>query len=99
MHGDELARLEADQMGDREQLRELHDFYKWEVNAAVGEERLDLVWRLADEYADRALELITSGEPTGCGSADCAVCQRPRPQLSVSRRRRWLRRARRADAS
>ncbi len=86
-------------MGDTEQLRELHDYYAWEVNAAVGEGRLDLVWRLADEYVDSALELITSGEPTDCGSADCAVCQRPRPQLSVSRRRRWFRRTHIADAS
>ena len=86
-------------MGDTEQLRELHDSYAWEVNAAVGEGRLDLVWRLADEYVDRALELITAGEPTGCGSADCAVCQRPRPAPSRSRRRRWPRRTRRTDAS
>jgi hypothetical protein len=81
-------------MSDVEQLRELHDSYAWEVNAAVGEGRLDLVWQLADEYVDRALELITVGEPTGCGSAHCAVCQRPRPERSVSRPRRWVRRTR-----
>ena len=86
-------------MSDTEQLRALHDHYAWEVNAAVGEGRLDLVWRLADEYVDRSLELLTDGEPTGCGIADCAVCQRPRPQHSGSRRRRWFRRTHIADAS
>jgi hypothetical protein len=81
-------------MGENEQLRELHDTYTWEVNAAVGEGRLDLVWGLADEYLDRALQLITSGEPTGCERADCAVCQRPRPAPRKPRHRGWLRRAR-----
>ncbi|MCW2792266.1 MAG: hypothetical protein JWO76_1364, partial [Nocardioides sp.] len=41
-------------MNDKEQLRELHDTYVWEVNAAVGEGRLDLVWQLADDYLDQA---------------------------------------------
>lgn len=77
-------------MGDEEQLRELHDTYAWEVNAAVGEGRLDLVWRLADEYLDKALELMTAGEPTGCGRPDCAVCQGRRP-AAVPRRRGWHR--------
>ena len=31
-------------MGDLFQLRELHDTYVWEANAAVGENRLDLVY-------------------------------------------------------
>ena len=91
--------MEAGRMGDNEQLRELHDTYTWEVNAAVGEGRLDLVWGLADEYLDRALELITGGEPTECGRPDCAVCQRPRPAVSRPPRRRWTRRSRNADAS
>jgi len=80
-------------MGYEEQLRELHDTYTWEVNAAVGEGRLDLVSLLADEYLDRAMELIVGGEPTRCAREDCAVCHRPRPAPSVSRRRRWFRRA------
>jgi hypothetical protein len=86
-------------MGDKEQLRELHDTYAWEVNAAVGEGRLDLVWQLADDYLDQALELMTSGEPAGCGRPDCAVCQRPRPALAVPRRRGWWRRTRSGPAS
>jgi hypothetical protein len=69
-------------MGDLFQLRELHDTYVWEVNAAVGENRLDLVYQLADDYMDRALRLMTAGESPACGSPDCAVCARshqPRP--------------------
>jgi hypothetical protein len=78
-------------MGTNERLRELHDTYTWEVNAAVGEGRLDLVWDLADEYLDKALKLITSDEPTTCGAADCAVCERPRPRRTT-RHHRWWRR-------
>jgi hypothetical protein len=81
-------------MVSNEQLRELHDTYTWEVNAAVGEGRLDLVWGLADEYLDRALELITGDESTGCDRAGCAVCQRPRPEPRRSRRHWWLSRGR-----
>ncbi len=86
-------------MSDNEQLQELHDTYVWEVNAAVGEGRIDLVWGLADEYLDKALGLLTDGEPTGCGSPDCAVCQRPPTALPRPRRRRWPRRTRQATAS
>ncbi|MCW2847911.1 MAG: hypothetical protein JWR90_1885 [Marmoricola sp.] len=75
-------------MSEKQQLQELHDSYAWEVNAAVGEGRIDLVWQLADAYLDQALKLITSGEPTGCGRQDCGVCERPRP---TPRRRRWFR--------
>jgi hypothetical protein len=81
-------------MDENEQLRELHDEYVWEVNAAVAEGRLDLVWQLADDYLDRALRLLTDGEPAGCGRTDCAVCHRPRPAPAVPRHRRWPRRTR-----
>ena len=84
-------------MGDIEQLRELHDTYVWQVNAAIGEDRLDLVNELADEYLDQALELITGGEPHGCGRPDCAVCHRTRPVVTRPRRRGWLRHRRRTD--
>jgi hypothetical protein len=86
-------------MGDSEQLRELHDTYAWKVNAAVGEGRVDLVWQLADQYLDKALELISGDEPAGCGRTDCSVCQSPRPALAMSRRRRWSRRTRGAAPS
>lgn len=81
-------------MNDSQQLRELHDSYVWEVNAAVGEGRLDIVWELADQYFDRAVGLLTLGEPAGCGRDDCAVCQTPRPVRRAPRRLRWSRRRR-----
>lgn len=80
-------------MADTRQLQELHDAYVWEVNAAVGEDRLDLVWQLADDYLDAALQLLTAGEPATCGSPDCVVCTRPRP-VRPSRRTHWFRRRR-----
>jgi hypothetical protein len=58
------------------------------VNAAIGEDRLDLVWQLADDYMDRALRLLTTGEPATCGTPGCAVCERSRePRQS---RRHWF---------
>ena len=83
-------------MADQQRLRDLHDEYVWEVNAAVGEDRLDLVGNLADDYMDRALRLLSAGEPTTCGSPDCAVCTRspdlrPPSRRRGSGRRRWLR--------
>ncbi|GAA1978087.1 hypothetical protein GCM10009798_44140 [Nocardioides panacihumi] len=82
-------------MDDSERLRELHDTYVWEVNAAVGEGRLDLVWQLADEFLDEVLELLTSDEEMTCGRADCLVCNRPRPPEAAPRPRRWTWRGRR----
>jgi hypothetical protein len=66
----------------------------WEVNAAVGEGRLDLVCQLADDYLDEALHLMTSDVPTTCGRADCAICQQPHPAHGGARRRGWHHRAR-----
>jgi hypothetical protein len=85
-------------MGDEDQLRDLHDRYTWEVNAAVGEGRLDLVWQLAEEYVDEALATLTAGEPPGCGRPDCPVCLATRAAPEVPRRRRWLRRRRTGGA-
>ena len=80
-------------MGENKQLQALHDTYAWEVNAAVGEGRLDLVWQLADDYFDLAVAMMTEGEPTDCGRTDCVVCHQPRPvKARPRRRRRWLRR-------
>jgi hypothetical protein len=85
-------------MADQQQLRELHDEYVWEVNAAVGEDRLDLVDHLTDDYLDRALRLLSAGEPPTCGSPDCAVCSRPRelpgPRSRPAHRSWWRRRLR-----
>jgi hypothetical protein len=82
-------------MGDSEQLEKLHDAYVWEVNAAVGEDRLDLVGQLADDFLDQALQLMTAGMSTGCGRGDCLVCRQPRPAPTPPRGRGWHRRARR----
>jgi len=82
-------------MGDTDLLRELHETYIWEVNAAVGEDRMDLVWQLADEYADKALQLLTAMESPGCGRPECVICARCNSASTVPARRRWLGRARR----
>lgn len=76
--GDETARL-----------RELHDEYVWQVNAAIGEGREDIVWRLVDQYLDEAMREMTAGFGPGCEHIDCAVCARPRP--APTRRRWWHR--------
>ena len=81
-------------MGDTEQMQALHDAYVWEVNAAVGEGRLDLVWQLADAYLDEALNLMTADAPTTCGRGDCAICQHPHPAHARARRRGWRHRTR-----
>ena len=81
-------------MGIREQMQELHDAYVWEVNAAVGEGRTDLVWQLADAYLDEALHLMTTDVPTTCGRPDCAICQQPHPAHAPARRRGWRHRTR-----
>ena len=47
-------------MADAYQLRELHDTYVWEVNAAIGSNDDAFVERLSNEYAERALRVITS---------------------------------------
>ena len=81
-------------MGDTDVLRELHEAYVWEVNAAVGEDRMDLVWQLADEYTDRALELMTAMGSAGCGRPDCPICTGRRSPSSVPARRKRSWRAR-----
>jgi hypothetical protein len=82
-------------MGDSELLRALHDEYVWQVNAAVGEDRMELVWQLADEYLEQALRLMTAGEGVGCGRSDCAVCAGPPvPTRPPRHRLRWAGRRR-----
>ncbi|MDX6375678.1 MAG: hypothetical protein QOD98_4666 [Nocardioidaceae bacterium] len=76
-------------MGDTDLLRELHDAYAWEVNAAVGEDRMDVVWRLVDEYTDRALQLMTVRESSGCGRPGCVICARSDSAFTVPARRSW----------
>ena len=50
---------------DRERLAQLHEFYVWQVNAAVGEGRMDLVEELAEQYTEEALALMTAGSLPG----------------------------------
>ena len=78
-------------MGDVERLRELHDTYVWEVNAAVGEDRMDLVWQLADDYLDQALRILTTTEPAVCDRTDCPACAATRRAAHSRVRRRGLR--------
>ena len=53
-------------------LRDLHDLYVWKVNAAIGKGRQDLVWELAKEYFDEAMQAIADDHPT--------ACERPKPR-------------------
>lgn len=80
-------------MGETDLLRELHDAYVWKVNAAVGEGRMDLVWQFADEYADEALQLMTTLQAPGCERPDCPICARgtSNPTAPARRRRFWRR--------
>jgi hypothetical protein len=78
-------------MGETDQLRELHDAYVWRVNAAVAENRMDLVWEFVDEYTDEALRLIAPGlESAGCGRPDCAMCAGGGSSPALPARRRWF---------
>jgi hypothetical protein len=82
---------------ENEQLTRLHETYVWYVNAAVGEGRFDLVQKLADEYLDEALALITADESAGCDRPDCIACRLPQtphhpaPAPLSTGWRRWLR--------
>lgn len=70
-----------------QRLRDLYDVYVWEVNAAIGAGREDLVWELADDYFDRAMHAMTDAHPAACEHPDCALCTRPR---TTRARRGWL---------
>ena len=86
-------------MGDTDLLRKLHETYIWEVNAAVGQDRMDLVWQLADEYADKALQLLAAMESPGCGRPECVICARCLSASTAPIRRGWLGRTRRRHAA
>ena len=74
-------------------LRDLHDRYVWEVNAAVGEGREDLVQHLVDEYFDEAVQMMSELYGGTCERPDCTICTRPAaPQRSLPRRTPWWRR-------
>jgi hypothetical protein len=45
--------------GTATRLRELHEDYAWEINAAVGRGEDRVVARLVDRFEDEALRLMT----------------------------------------
>jgi hypothetical protein len=74
-------------------LRDLHDRYVWEVNAAIGEGREDLVQHLVDDYFDEAIQLMNELYGGTCERPDCTICARPAtPERSLPGRTRWWRR-------
>ena len=88
--------------GETQRLRELHELYVWQVNAAVEEGRDDLVEQLADEYLEEALAELARSRPDGTDAA----CVQPanllgtgawevvesRPSQSPTRHVPWWRR-------
>jgi len=48
---------------ETQRLRELHELYVWQINAAVEAGRDDLVAELAEEYTEDALAVLTMGSP------------------------------------
>jgi len=58
-------------------LQVLHETYVWEVNAAIGEGREDLVWKLVDDYLAEAMQAMTDGFDPNCTRPDCAICAQP----------------------
>jgi hypothetical protein len=56
-------------------LRELHETYAWQVNAAIGEGREDIVRQLCDDFLGRALEIMSAGQSSvACLRPDCLTC-------------------------
>jgi hypothetical protein len=56
-------------------LRELHETYAWQVNAAIGEGREDIVRELCDDFLSRALEIMAAGQSDiACQQPDCPSC-------------------------
>ena len=77
-------------MGETDLLRELHDAYVWKVNAAVAEDRMDLVWEFVEKYTDEALQLMAPPESRGCDRPDCAICAEGGSSAPMPARRRWF---------
>jgi len=56
-------------------LRELHETYAWQVNAAIGEGREDMVRQLCDDFLSSALEIMAAGQTAvTCPLPDCPTC-------------------------
>ena len=84
---------------ETQRLRELHELYVWQINAAVEEGRDDLVAELAEEFTEEALAVLTAQSP-GAQGPEPAPPLKGRAGAEVltagpSRTaRRWWRRAR-----
>ena len=56
-------------------LRELHETYAWQVNAAIGEGREDMVRQLCDDFLSDALEIMAAGQSSvTCPLPECPTC-------------------------
>ena len=56
-------------------LRELHEAYAWQVNAAIGEGREDVVRQLCDDFLGQALEIMAAGQTSvACLQPGCPTC-------------------------
>jgi hypothetical protein len=70
-------------------LRELHETYAWQVNAAIGEGREDIVRQLCDDFLEQALQIMTTGQTAvTCLQPDCPTCaslgRHPVPAVEAS---------------
>ena len=75
---------------ETERLRELHEDYAWQVNAAIGEGREDLIARLSDDYLRKAMQMM-AGERLLTGEAVAPVDLGPRPRTARHRILSWAR--------
>jgi len=78
---------------ETERLRELHEDYAWQVNAAIGEGREDLVKRLSDEYLIKAMQMM-AGERLLTGERSAPANLRSQPRGARIFSRAWWRRRR-----
>ena len=58
-------------------LRVLHESYAEQVNAAIGEDREDLVRALVDSYLAEAMSVMAASHGETCGRPGCPSCERP----------------------
>jgi hypothetical protein len=70
--------------------------YTWELNAAIGEGRQDLVAGLVDDYVAQAFPEMAgdrgpeSGWPSGSGGIGVALAAEPPPDPFRFRASRWI---------
>jgi len=79
---------------ETERLRELHEDYAWQVNAAVSEGREDLIGRLSDEYLLKAMQLMAGERLLAGEEASAPASLGSRRRTTRILRARWWRRRR-----